>query len=82
MNPVPFNIPFEYNGKNYICEVSPLRKQWDDIPRTFQITLNDVYFGIITYTGNTWESDTFKFGLVEKIGCLIHQSYLLGQTGS
>ncbi len=76
MNPVPFSIPFEFNGKHYICEVNPLRKHWDKMPRTFQITLNDVYFGIITFTGNAWESDTTKNMLVEKIGHLIHDSYM------
>jgi hypothetical protein len=76
MNPVPFSIPFVFHGKHYVCEVNPLRKKWDNIPRTFQITLNNVYFGIITFTGNNWESDTSKAGLVEKIGQLIHDAYM------
>jgi hypothetical protein len=75
MNSVSFSIPFEFNGKHYVCEVNPIRKFWDKTPRTFQITLNDVYFGIITFTGNTWESDTSKNMLVERIGRLIHESY-------
>ena len=79
MNPIPFSIPFEFNGKQYLCEVNPLRKLWDPTPRTFQVTLNNVYFGIITFTGDGWESDTSKRGLVEKIGNLIHQSYTIPQ---
>lgn len=75
MNPISFCIPFEFNGKQYTCEINPLRKQWDNVPRTFQVTLNDVYFGIITFTGNEWESDTSKHHLVQKIGTLIHASY-------
>jgi hypothetical protein len=76
MDPVPFQIPFDFNGKHYNCEVYPLRKQRDCMPRTFQITLNDVYFGIITFTGDSWESDTSKNILVEKIGSLIHACYV------
>jgi hypothetical protein len=72
--PVPFSIPFEFNGKQYVCELSPIKK-YSSNPHTFQVTLNDVYFGIITFTGNTWESDTYKQPLVEKIGSLIHESY-------
>jgi hypothetical protein len=75
MNPVSFSIPFEFSGKHYVCDISPLRSQWNSAPRTFQVTLNDVYFGIITFTGNEWESDTSKYLLVQKIGELIHQSY-------
>jgi hypothetical protein len=75
MNPVSFYIPFEFNGKQYVCEVNPLRKEWNDTPRTFQVTLNDVYFGIITFTGNEWESDTSKHNLVQRIGTLIHECY-------
>jgi hypothetical protein len=74
VNLTPFSIPFEFNGKQYICEISPIKK-YSSHPRTFQITLNDVYFGIITFTGEAWESDTYKNGLVEKIGSLIHESY-------
>ncbi len=75
MNPASFYIPFEFNGKHYECEVSPLRKRTDQTPRTFQIALNDVYFGIISFTGDHWVSDTSKTELVEKIGELIHESY-------
>ncbi|HLK27905.1 MAG TPA: hypothetical protein VKT28_04945 [Puia sp.] len=74
MNPAPFLIPFEFNGKQYVCEINPIKK-YSSTPRTFQITLNDVYFGIITYTGENWESDTYKDNLVEKIGSLIHECY-------
>ncbi|HXB44049.1 MAG TPA: hypothetical protein VNV85_08330 [Puia sp.] len=73
MNPVPFSIPFEFNGKHYVCELTSIKK-YSSNPQTFQVTLNSVYFGIITFTGETWESDTFKQGLVEKIGRLIHES--------
>ena len=75
MQPVSLTIPFEFNGKQYVCEANPLRKHLGTPPRTFQVTLNDVYFGIITFTGNSWESDTSKRLLVEKIGNLIHESY-------
>ena len=77
MNPLTFCIPFEFDGKQYICEVNPLRKQWVNTPKTFQVTLNDVYFGIITFTGNKWESDTSRDHLVQKIGTLIHESYAI-----
>lgn len=70
---VPFSIPFEFNGKNYLCEIEPIRNFWDNRPTSFQITLNSVYFGIISFTGKTWESDTKKHILVEKIGDLIRQ---------
>jgi hypothetical protein len=73
VNIVPFSIPFEFNGKQYVCEINPIKK-YSSNPRTFQVTLNDVYFGIITFTGETWESDTHKRPLVEKIGSLIHES--------
>jgi hypothetical protein len=73
VNPLPFSIPFEFNGKHYICELSPIKK-YSSNPQTFQVTLNNVYFGIITFTGDTWESDTSKQPLVEKIGSLIHES--------
>ena len=76
MIPVPLSIPFELNGKRYRCEVSPLRRQWNSVPKTFQITLNDVYFGIITFTGDVWESDSSKQSLVEKIGQLVHETYM------
>ena len=68
------SIPFEFNGKQYVCEISPLRNQ-QPMPKTFQVVLNQVYFGIITFTGRSWESDTRKHQLVEKIGSLIHESY-------
>ena len=74
MNPIPFSIPFEFDGKRYVCEINPLKKQHPS-PRTFQIVLNQVYFGIITFTGQSWESDSRKRQLVEKIGSLIHESY-------
>ena len=77
MIPVPFSIPFEFNGKSYICEITPLRKNWHSSQNTFQITLNDVYFGIITFTGSTWESDTHKDNLVEKIGSMIQEMSLV-----
>jgi len=72
VNPSTFSIPFEFNGKQYVCEINPIKKH-SSTPRTFQITLNDVYFGIITFTGKAWESDTRKNSLVEKIGSLIHE---------
>ena len=74
VNPVPLSIPFEFNGKHYVCELKPIKK-YSSNPHTFQVTLNDVYFGIITFTGNSWESDTHKQPLVEKIGSLIHETY-------
>ena len=74
MNLVPLSIPFEYNGKRYVCQIHPIKKYRSN-PHTFQVTLNDVYFGIITFTGKTWESDTHKKSLVEKIGSLIHECY-------
>ena len=76
----PFSIPFEFNGKHYVCDVSPIRKRSTITPRTFQITLNDVYFGIITFTGDSWESDAHKHSLVEKIGNLIHESFELPEN--
>ena len=74
---VPLSIPFQFNGKHYVCEASPIRKNLSATPRTFQITLNDVYFGIITFTGDKWESDGHKQHLVETIGNLIQESYSL-----
>jgi hypothetical protein len=75
VTPIPFSIPFEFNGKHYVCELS-LIKKYGSNPQTFQVTLNNVYFGIITFTGDTWESDTYKQPLVEKIGSLIHESFV------
>ena len=75
MNKVPFCIPFEFNGKRFLCEVIPLRRQPGQVPRTFQVTLNEVYFGIVSFTGNSWVSDTSKKLLVERIGNLIHECY-------
>ena len=80
MQPISFSLPFEFNGRKYKCEINPLKKYSDSIPRTFQVTLNDVYFGIITFTGEGWESDSSKYGLVQKIGTLIHESSILLQA--
>ncbi len=74
---VPFSIPFEFNGKRYVCEIEPIKSFWDNRPTSFQVTLNNVYFGIISFTGKCWESDTKKKGLVEKIGNLIHEKFVL-----
>jgi hypothetical protein len=74
---VPFSIPFEFNGKLYLCEIEPIKSYWDKQPTSFQVTLNNVYFGIISFTGKTWESDTNKNGLVERIGNLIHEQFIL-----
>jgi hypothetical protein len=80
MQPISLSLPFEFNGRKYKCEINPLRKQPDAIPKTFQVTLNDVYFGIVTYTGKGWESDSSKYGLVQKIGALIHESNIVLQA--
>ncbi|HEY4875592.1 MAG TPA: hypothetical protein VIH86_08480 [Puia sp.] len=74
---VPFSIPFEFNGKNYLCEIEPIKSFWDKQPTSFQVTLNNVYFGIISFTGKNWESDTNKNNLVEKIGNMIHEQFVL-----
>ncbi|HLY69368.1 MAG TPA: hypothetical protein VKR53_06535 [Puia sp.] len=74
---VPFSIPFEFNGKNYLCEIEPIKNYWDKQPTSFQVTLNNVYFGIISFTGKNWESDTNKNNLVEKIGNIIHEQLVL-----
>jgi hypothetical protein len=71
--PSPLSIPFEHDGKRYVCEIHPIKK-YSSNPGTFQVVLNDVYFGIITYTGHRWESDTHKHQLVNKIGSLIQET--------
>jgi hypothetical protein len=79
MKPISVSLPFEFNGRKYKCEINPLRKHTDAIPKTFEVILNDVYFGIVTYTGNGWESDSSKYGLVQKIGALIYESNIVMQ---
>jgi len=80
MKPQNLSIPFELDGRKYNCEVIPIHKNWPSSQHTYEVILNDVYFGIITYTGNSWASDSRKNNLVEKIGSLINEMQVVNES--
>jgi hypothetical protein len=47
-----FNIDFEAEGKIYKGRVIPSEKTHDDLPVSYHVVLNEVFFGVVSNNGN------------------------------
>ena len=68
-----FDFAFNFEGKAYNgWGRASARKDEDDVPASYHIVLNGVFFGNISYNGEQWETDRQREkGLVQKVGELI-----------
>ena len=72
-----FPISFSYDGKQYRGEIRPLQTGVQNrIPTTFQVILNNMYYGLVKRRGADWETDSPKCAiLVDTIGNHIYDWY-------
>jgi len=72
-----FPISFNYDGKHYSGLIQPLMNGLQNrIPTSFQVFLNNVYYGLIRRKGVDWETDSPKCAiLVNTIGNHIYDWY-------
>jgi hypothetical protein len=72
-----FPIAFRYDGKQYNGQIKPLETGLQQgLPTSFQVFLNNVYFGLIRRKGVEWETDSPKCAImVDEIGNRIYDWY-------
>jgi hypothetical protein len=72
-----FPIAFRYDGKQYNGQIKPQATGLQQgLPISFQVYLNNVYFGLIRRKGVEWETDSPKCAImVEVIGNRIYDWY-------
>jgi len=72
-----FPIQFNYDGKHYSGSIQPLQTGLQHrIPTSFQVFLNNVYYGLVRRRGTDWETDSPKCAImVEIIGNHIYDRY-------
>jgi hypothetical protein len=49
-----FDIQFDYNGLHYKGWANPSPKKHDDIPASFHVVLNDIFFGNLSFNQGKW----------------------------
>ena len=72
-----FPIQFNYDGKQYSGNIQPLQTGLQHrIPTSFQVFLNNVYYGLVKRRGTDWETDSPKIAImVDIIGNHIYDRY-------
>lgn len=72
-----FPIQFTYDGIAYRGEIKPLQTGLQHrIPTSFQVVLNNMYYGQVKRRGVDWEADSPKCAvLVQVIGDRIFDRY-------
>ena len=72
-----FPISFSYDGKQYRGEIRPLQAGIQNrMPTSFQVILNNVYYGLVKRRGADWETDSPKCAImVDTIGNHIYDWY-------
>jgi len=72
-----FPISFSYDGKQYRGEIKPLQAGLQNrMPTSFQVILNNVYYGLVKRKGADWVTDSPKCAImVETIGNHIYDWY-------
>ena len=72
-----FPIHFYFDGKRYSGLIQPLQTGVQNrIPTSFQVFLNNVYYGLVRRRGTDWETDSPKCAImVEIIGNHIYDQY-------
>jgi len=72
-----FPIHFSYDGVSYRGEIKPLQTGVQNrIPTSFQVVLNNVYYGQVKRRGVDWETDSPKCAImVDTIGNEIYDWY-------
>jgi hypothetical protein len=72
-----FPINFSFDGKQYRGEIKPLQVGLQNrMPTSFQVVLNNVYYGLVKRRGADWETDSPKCAfMVDTIGNQIYDWY-------
>lgn len=72
-----FPINFNYDGKQYSGSIQPLQTGLQHrIPTSFQVVLNNAFYGLVKRKGPDWETDSPKCAFMVKIiGSYIYDWY-------
>jgi hypothetical protein len=72
----PFAIVFLHNNSEYRIGVIPLSKVYEDVSDSFEIIIEGVLKGVISFTDDKWISDDIEDeALVQLLGRCIHHVY-------
>lgn len=65
-----FDIAFQFEGKEYKGWARPSgKKTGGDNSTSYHVVLNGVFFGIVSFNDDQWETDSQReHGLVQKVG--------------
>jgi len=67
-----YTVAFEHDSVFYNGRLTPVFKKGHDLPSSWHVVLNEVFFGYLHKNGEHWEaSEQRPHELIEKIGTLI-----------
>lgn len=67
-----YTIAFEFENTHYNGRLTPAFKKGNDLPSSWHVVLNEVFFGVLHKNHDRWEiAEQRPAALVEKVGSLI-----------